>query len=106
VFDRVVRREEPTPVAERVGRHVHDAHEDGALPEGEHVLTAAPHGALSHAVHRSGARSYRMPMWFMASCRVRASVRKSRRTAEVTVIDPGFLIPRMDMQRCSASIQP
>ena len=45
-----------------------------------------------------------MPMWFMASCRVRASVRKRPRTAEVTVTAPGFLMPRIVMHRCSASI--
>ena len=43
-------------------------------------------------------------MWYIASWRVRASVRNSPRTAEVTVTEPGFLTPRIVMQKCSASI--
>ena len=39
----------------------------------------------------------------MASARVEASLRKRPRTAEVTVVVPGFLTPRIDMHRCSAS---
>ena len=73
-------------------------------PQRERVLAAAPYGALSHAAIVAVRVPTRMPMWFMASWRVRASVRKSPRTAEVTVTEPGFLMPRIVMQRCSASI--
>ena len=45
-----------------------------------------------------------MPMWLIASWRVRASVRNRPRTAEVTVTEPGFLMPRIVMHRCSHSI--
>ena len=44
------------------------------------------------------------PMKRMASVRVATFSRNRPRTAEVTVVDPGFFTPRMDMQRCSASI--
>ena len=40
----------------------------------------------------------------MASALVRALLRKTPRTAEVTVLAPGFRTPRIDMHRCSASI--
>ena len=40
----------------------------------------------------------------MASARVATSERNSPRTEEVTVTVPGFLTPRIDMHRCSASI--
>ena len=43
-------------VAERVGRDVHDAHDQGPLPQREHVVAAPPHGALGHADHRSRRR--------------------------------------------------
>ena len=43
-------------------------------------------------------------MSVMASARVTGWVRKMPRTAEVTVIDLGFLAPRMDMHMCSASM--
>jgi len=39
-----------------------------------------------------------------ASSRLAASVRNDPRTAEVTVVAPGFFTPRIDMQKCSASI--
>ena len=40
----------------------------------------------------------------IASARVATSERNSPRTEEVTVTVPGFFTPRMDMQRCSASM--
>ena len=40
----------------------------------------------------------------IASARVATSERNSPRTDEVTVTVPGFFTPRIDMQRCSASI--
>jgi len=49
----------------------------------------------------------RLPGWVMrliASARVAGFDLKSPRTADVTVSEPGFFTPRIDMQKCSASM--
>ncbi len=43
-------------------------------------------------------------MKLMASARVAGLSLNIPRTADVTVSDPGFLTPRIDMHRCSASM--
>src|SRR5215469_18350182 len=49
-------------------------------------------------------RQRRSASRLMASSRVVSELRKEPRTADVTVFAPGLRTPRMDMQRCSASI--
>ena len=44
------------------------------------------------------------PMKLIASARVAGFSLNRPRTAEVTVSAPGFFTPRIDMQRCSASM--
>ncbi len=99
---------EQAAVAERVRRHVHDAHHERARPSGRSRVAAAP-GSTRSRLHRSEALvkregRYGIPMWCIASWRVRASLRNKPRTADVTVTAPGFLMPRIVMHRCSASI--
>ena len=63
-------------------------------------------GDVEHAHHERAGRAPYLPPWMnrIASWRV-ASLRRNRpRTAEVTVVDPAFFTPRIDMQRCSASM--
>src|SRR5690606_29228556 len=80
----ILRIEPESAVAERVGRDVENAHDEGP----GHV--GLPQRGLPP---RSRA---------IASARV-AGLRSWPRTAEVMVLEPGLRTPRIDMQRCSAS---
>src|SRR5439155_8178561 len=96
--------EEPPTVGEGVGGDVHDAHDSRSRPALQNARTCPPRKL--HRVHPRPLR-YGRPRRTSssASVRVLASERKTPRTAEVTVVAPAFLTPRIVMHRCSASMR-
>ena len=84
--DGIVEIDEAAAVGEGIWRDVQDADNDQAIrPGGQgHYVPTGPAPVIS------------------ASARVRGSLWKMPRTAEVTVSAPGLRMPRMAMQRCSA----
>ncbi len=97
VRDRRLGVEVAPPVGERVGGDVDDPHDQRPLPEGQSAAAQRPGRRACGGLHR--------PPWSRekASARVAASLASVPRTADVTVIEPGFFTPRMLMHRCSAS---
>ena len=105
--DRELGIEVAATVGERVGRDVHDTHHRAARqrPYGEGGGHAAQISQRRDRLRAPiQARATPNPSSAIASERVAGESLNRPRTAEVTVRDPGLRTPRIDMQRCSASI--